>query len=71
MGLHHGTENSLTVKLENALSAVEAGDVESACDLLGAFINQVEAQTGKKIPAADAVILIEDATSILEMLGCA
>lgn len=70
LDLHHGTENSLIVKLENALSALEDGDVESACNLLGAFIHQVEAQAGKKIPASDAASLIEEATSIRAMLGC-
>jgi probable HAF family extracellular repeat protein len=70
MNLHHGIENSLTAKLENALAALEAGDVERACDLLAAFLNEVHAQTGKKIPEADAAILVDEATFVRGLLGC-
>jgi len=51
--------NSLTSKLENALSA-DGGEVVNK---LNAFINQVEAQRGKKITEDDAVLLISMANN--------
>jgi hypothetical protein len=46
---HRGTRNSLTAKLENALKALEKGSMDAYENLLQAFINEVEAQSGKKI----------------------
>jgi len=71
MGLHHGIENSLVVKLEHALSDVLAGDDAGACDHLSSFVNQVEAQSGKKISIAEAEELLDRAASIQSLLGCA
>jgi hypothetical protein len=39
-----GIENSLDVKLENALKKLKSGNSKSAKNILGAFINEVEAQ---------------------------
>jgi len=41
-----------------------------ACGSLNAFINTVEAQAGKKIAEADALILIAMAEEVLAALGC-
>jgi hypothetical protein len=72
LNLHHGTENSLIAKLDAALALltdlVEDND-HVAQNVLAAFINQVEAQHGKKIPAKDADGLIEDAQEIIELLA--
>ena len=68
--IHEGIENALLVKLHNALAALEAGSLSEACDLLGAFVNQVEAQAGKKLADADAAQAIGQARAIREMLGC-
>ena len=70
LGLDHGIENSLLAKLSNALAAISAGNLGSACGLLDAFINEVQAQTGKKITAAQAAQLIAAATQIKAVLGC-
>jgi hypothetical protein len=65
LGLPHGTENSLLAKLNAALASVNRGDSESARGQLGAFINEVSAQSGKKIPAQQAAALIAAAGQIL------
>jgi len=70
LGLVHGIENSLTAKLRNAQAALQAGDTAGACDLLAAFINEVEAQAGKKIDIDDAAVAIADATRVQVALGC-
>ena len=68
--LPHGLQMSLTAKLENALSALNAGDIGTACSDLTAFINQVTAQSGKKLTVAQANQLISAATQIKAVLGC-
>jgi probable HAF family extracellular repeat protein len=71
IGVPNGIENSLLQKLENALAALESGDTEEACDLFGAFIHQVNALAGKKIPTGDAEVLIDAASGLRGLLGCA
>ncbi|MFH1726646.1 MAG: thrombospondin type 3 repeat-containing protein [Elusimicrobiota bacterium] len=58
LDLHSGTESSLTSKAENAAAAAERGNTKAAANALEAFINQVEAQRGKKISDEDADMLI-------------
>jgi len=53
--------NPLLSKLQNALTYFNAGDCVDADALYQAFINQVNAQTGKGITPAAAAILIADA----------
>lgn len=69
-GLPHGTERSLTAKLDNALRHVNEGRTEAACAMLDSFIREVRAQSGKKIPSAEAELLIADAERIRTALGC-
>jgi probable HAF family extracellular repeat protein len=68
--LPHGIEHSLVVKLEHASEAIDAGDLEGACTLLRAFINHVNAQTGKKLPEMQAEDLLEAARQIQGILLC-
>ena len=68
--LPHGTENSLLTKLEDAIAAIEASDIVTACDLLSAFINECQAQSGKKLTTAQASQLTSSATRITTDLGC-
>jgi hypothetical protein len=69
-GLPHGIEHSLLAKLEGAQRKLDAGHIQGACGSLGAYINEVRAQTGKKLETAYAEELIPDATAIRESLGC-
>ncbi|UCH89332.1 MAG: right-handed parallel beta-helix repeat-containing protein [Thermoplasmata archaeon] len=63
-----GIENSLISKLNNALKSLEKGNIQAAMNQLEAFINEVEAQKGKKISEEDAELLIEAAMLIMETL---
>ena len=71
--LKQGITNSLDVKLQNvqaALAATKAGDTITACNLMGAFINEVQAQSGKAITVQQAAQLIQAANDIRASLGC-
>jgi hypothetical protein len=57
-------------QLEAALRALneDPPDIDETIDTLGAFINFVQAQNGKKIPADVADELIEEAQAIIDSL---
>jgi sugar lactone lactonase YvrE len=59
--VNDGIKNALTSKLQNALASLARGNGTAAKNQLGAFINQVEAQRGKKLSAEVADCLIEQA----------
>ena len=64
-------ENSLVKKLEGAKKKLEDGNPKNdraAVGELNAFINQVRAQSGKKIDADDAASLIMDAQDIIDLI---
>src|ERR1051325_596794 len=65
-----GIKRSLNAKLQAALDALRAGDTLTACSNLQDFINQVNAQRGKKIPATLADSLSATADQIRNQLGC-
>ena len=69
-GLPHGTERSLLAKLDNAQRKVDAGQIAVACNGLGAYLNEVRAQNGKKLQAANAQDLIDTARAVQDALGC-
>ena len=64
-GLHKGTENSLVSKVENAIKSLEKGNFNGAINQLQAFINEVEAQRGKKISEELAEMLIQYAKNVI------
>ena len=68
MALPQAVRQSLKAKLQAAAKALERGD-GTAASLLQAFINQIEALAGTRIPHADAAALIEAARRIIESLG--
>jgi len=70
LGLRSATANSLIVKLQGAASALDRGNIEAACGTLGAFLNEVNAQSGKKLTADLAAQMTADATRIRGLLGC-
>ena len=65
-----GTTNSLITKLEDALKAIDSSDMATACSSLTAFINECQAQSGKKLTVDQATQLIDAATLIKINLGC-
>ena len=58
LGLPSGTANSLIVKLQAAANALDRDNTQAACGSLGAFINEVNAQKGKKLTSAQADSLL-------------
>ena len=71
--LAQGIDNSLDAKLQNAqaaLTAAKSGSNPSACNMLGAFINSVQAQSGNKITTSQAGQLIAAANQIQAAVGC-
>ena len=65
-----GPGNSLSAKVQIIQAKVAAGDQASACGALGAFVNEVKAQTGKKISPLQASQLIAVANNIKATFGC-
>jgi len=69
LNLQKGTENSLLKKIENALKSLEKGNIQSAKGQLNAFINEVNAQSGKKIPSDIAGILKVKVQEIIQSIS--
>ena len=69
-GLSRGLTRALNGKLEEALAALNAGDITGACGWVGRFLNQVEAETGKELTAPQAQQLTDAANAILALLDC-
>jgi 2',3'-cyclic-nucleotide 2'-phosphodiesterase (5'-nucleotidase family) len=59
-----GVYNSLVQKLESALKSLEKGQFNAARNKFGAFANQAEAQSGKKIDPEAAAELVAGAMSL-------
>jgi hypothetical protein len=68
--LHHGLANALDSKLQAALAALEDGDSAGACGSLQALLNQVRAQSGKKLTEDQAEELTDAANDIRTQLDC-
>lgn len=71
--LVEGIANGLDAKLQNILSALDAaqsGSVANVCGKVGAFINETQAQSGKKLTVDQANQLILAATRIKAVVGC-
>lgn len=65
-----GSGGSLADKMAIVQAYVEAGDTQSACEMLNAFANQVSAQSGKKLSEEEAMQILSDAAEIRDRLGC-
>lgn len=65
-----GPGTSLADKVTKIQSFLASGDVADACGTLGAFIHEVNAQTGKTISPAKAADLLANAQKIQVILGC-
>lgn len=64
-----GIANSLTSKLSTAQTYISAGDSQTAVNVLGALINQLNAQNGKHITSSAASVLIADTQALQASLG--
>src|SRR5262249_43185764 len=65
-----GPGRSLAGKVGAIQGYVDANDTADACAALGAFVNEVGAQTGKKISTAQASSLVTQAHNIEAALDC-
>ncbi len=72
-----GIANALNSKLSAAQAAINAGDIKTAINTLGALINQLQAQSGKHISTSATIggvtfnpvtVLISDAQSLINSL---
>ena len=68
LGLPKGIENSLVSKLTNAIKSLLSGNIKLAANKLKAFINEVQAQKGKKITSLHASYMIQHAQAIIDHL---
>jgi hypothetical protein len=64
-----GREASLLAKLEAARSAWNSGNCTAADNLYQAFINELQAQSGKSVDASAALIMIQDAQYLIAHCG--
>ena len=68
--LNAGQGNALTVKLDGALTKLDAGNVNAAINQLQAFINQVNAMINSGVLSpAEGQSLIDSVNAIIAMLG--
>lgn len=65
-----GPGSSLADKIAAAQAYFDASDIESACGILNAFLNQVSAQSGKKLDAELASQFMADANAIIQAIEC-
>ncbi|MDE1766331.1 MAG: type VI secretion system tube protein Hcp [Thaumarchaeota archaeon] len=68
MSLPGGQANSFDSKLAAVLSSINSDDNKTATNQLNAFINEVNAQAGKKISSSEASQLLLDAQDISNSL---
>jgi hypothetical protein len=67
-GLGSGT--SLSAKVQEAMSDIQANNLAGACSVLTALIKETMAQSGKKLTVTQANAIITAATQIQFVLGC-
>ncbi len=65
-----GPGTSLADKVAETQVYVSQGGTGAACEVLTAFVNEVQAHSGKIIPSAQAAGLIADAKRIKTVIGC-
>jgi probable HAF family extracellular repeat protein len=70
LGLPARLTPSLWAKLRNALASLSEERFEAACGQLGAFVNEVEAQRGKRLTHEQADRLLRAAHLLRAAIGC-
>jgi predicted outer membrane repeat protein len=68
--IDHGLITSLDAQLRAALADLQANHTAPACGVLVAFINHVEAQSGKGLTTTQTNQLQAEAANIRQVLGC-
>src|SRR5262249_14108579 len=65
-----GPGASLAAKVADVRRQATKGRKPAACGSLGAFQNEVRAQRGRRLPAAEAASLAASARNVGAVLGC-
>ena len=65
-----GPGKSLLNKMKDVQAYYEVGDTVTACSVLKGFINEVDAQRGKKVPEDDAELFIASAEFTMATFEC-
>jgi hypothetical protein len=65
-----GPGNSLMGKIQQALVLFLASNTSGSCSSLNAFVNEVNAQAGKKIDPQTAQQLLQEAGALEGVIGC-
>jgi uncharacterized repeat protein (TIGR01451 family) len=68
--LPRGISTSLIGKLDTASADLVSGDLPGACGNLGAFSNEVDAQSGKALTTDQALALTSGAATVETTIGC-
>ena len=68
MKLPKGTENSLIVSLDNAEEMIDRGHINTATNLLKAFINKIESSQGKDLSNQQVDQLILEAQKVINYI---
>jgi len=63
-------ESTLVSKLQEALTAVNAGNTAGACTAMTSFISKVQSQSDKKVDPDEKTQMINSANQIKAHLGC-
>jgi len=65
-----GPGKSLADKASLAMTYYAVPDIQATCAVLTDFVSEVRAQTGKKLPTAQAAKFASDAQAIMAAIGC-
>ena len=68
--INRSLANSLIAKVRAARAAIQRGDIATACSQMAAFLNEVQAQTGKGLTNDQAQQLTNSANEIRRLLAC-
>ena len=70
MNIKRGLANSLIAKVRAGRAAAQRGNISAACGEMGAFLGEVQAQTGKGLTPDQAQQLTMSANEIRRLLAC-
>src|SRR5215469_6038685 len=70
LGLPGGIANSLSAKISSAFAAVNRSDNNTACNVIGAFSNEVDALAGNQVSQGASQEFVFRITRLRTALGC-
>jgi hypothetical protein len=70
LAIQDGVRNSLLAKLSAASDSFARGLSTSTCNQLKAIVNETSAQSGKKLTASQAAMILDSVHAIQAVIGC-